>query len=439
MNIDLLEPATRATWRTGTLAADGHSVVGETTIPWNGSDTDSRGFARRQTVTAEDGKAYDALWTHPKWASRGTIKGFLPWQAVPAGAVFVAKCGFKHGAGGTDGVRFQVWVHYQAGGEKWTRVVDLEKKTTGQLVEVRADLSWLAGQSCQLELRADAGPKANQDWALWIAPRIETREGPQASLWRFRPSQLVITDRDQAESDGDDPALVALYFRTSLGHRGSSKVVTRTRLVELANDKPTGTVVPIVGTDDLAVEDALVSWSTADLAIADGVSLAGMVLAGIELDSAGSDVVRERVATKASRLLTALRTHLEPLTVPAIVAAPASLGAALDRVAADVAGGSGVVVSGGGFDLVGAIEGWLGHDPVGENRVSVFGVDEPAFTALTALLGDSIALDPAATKEPVGSLAPRTFKIRLSGSGSVWTVDVVVERVNGLVKLPTGI
>src|SRR5262245_56923371 len=130
MTIDLLEPATKASWITATLGSDGHSTVGDTAIAFGGNSSDAKGFARRQTVTAEDGKSYDALWTHPKWVAKGTIKGFLPWKTLPAGAVFVAQVGFVKGADASDGVRFSVWAHYQAGGEQWTRVVDLHKKTT---------------------------------------------------------------------------------------------------------------------------------------------------------------------------------------------------------------------------------------------------------------------------------------------------------------------
>jgi len=434
--MDLLDLAAHATWTTGKLAADGHSVIGLQTIAFGGTDTDRNGFVRRQTLLGEDDVSHDALWTHPRWTGRGTIKGFLPAQELPAGAVFAASVGFRKGASATDGVRFSVWAHYESqGGEHWTRVVDLPKRPTGALVEVRADLSWLAGRSCRLELRVDAGKTSSQDWAIWVAPRIETRTGPAARTWRLRPVKLVVERRDPAE-DGDDPALVALYFRTSLGHHGSSKVITRTRLLELGTDRGSGSVLAIPASADLTIDDVMVPWSTADLLTTDGVSLAGYVLIGIERDALGDGTVRAQVADTAKALLAAMRTHLEPLTVTAILADPALLSTAVGKVVAAVAGPGGPSVEGGGFDLVGAV----GHDLVGTNRVTLFGVDHAAFTALQPLVATSeLVLDPGAARDPITPLLPRKLQLGIAGSGSRWTIEVRLEAVDGVIPLPTGI
>lgn len=435
--IDLLALAPQGTWHTGTLAANGHDVVGSKPIGFGGTDTDPTGFVRRQTLVGEDGASHDALWTHPKWAAQGTIKGHLPWQILPAGAVFVAKVGFRQGATTSDGVRFSVWAHYHANNaETWTRVIDLPKKPSGALTEIRADLSWLAGKSCRIELRVDAGKASTRDWAIWVAPRIASREGPAGRTWRLRPTQLRIDRRDPDERSGDDPALVAMYFRTTLGHLGSSKVVTRTKLVELSTDRKHGAIIAIPASADLTVDDVLTPWSAGDLLSTDGVSLAGLVVIGIEKDSAGDDTVRDKVAAKATALRAALRAYLEPLTVTAIIANTALLADAIAKVSAAVSPPSGPIVTGGGLDLVGAI----GHDLVGDNRVTLFGIDQAAFEALAPLAAaGGITLDPDASDEPIAPLLPRQFHLPIAGSGSKWTIDVALEQVAGLVPIPGGI
>jgi hypothetical protein len=141
-------------------------------IPFNGSDSDSRGFVRalgRKTLS--DGTAYDlVLMTHPSWTAGGYILGSYQ-LTIPAGAtVFSAKVGFLPGATASDGVTVRATlrepgrIHGLA-----TRhvvpshgVVDL----SGTIPE-----AW-RGKAVTLDLRVEAGTSATQDWLVWVAPAI---------------------------------------------------------------------------------------------------------------------------------------------------------------------------------------------------------------------------------------------------------------------------
>ncbi|MEQ1746361.1 MAG: hypothetical protein ABMA02_13110 [Saprospiraceae bacterium] len=172
--INLLDNASSARWSSGTLT-DADNTTGTAMIPFQGSDGDSRGFVRIDTAYCEDGKAYRALRMHPKWAERGSIKGYFPDKTMPKNARFEAKIGFLKGAVHTDGVTFQVWEHHYDSEQKrrvWNKVAEKIKPYNGKLTSLKASLSHLAGQNVGIELRVDAGASSGQDWAAWIEPRV---------------------------------------------------------------------------------------------------------------------------------------------------------------------------------------------------------------------------------------------------------------------------
>jgi hypothetical protein len=172
--IELAHLAPQAKWSSGELI-DADNVKNGSIIPWQGGNNDGRGFARLDTVYMEDGRAYKALRTHPKWADKGTVKGHFPWKNLPANARFEAKIGFLNGARFSDGVTFQVWEHhYDVVAKKtvWNKIVHKYKPYDGKLLAISANLSHLKGQSVGIELRVDAGTSSGQDWAAWIEPRI---------------------------------------------------------------------------------------------------------------------------------------------------------------------------------------------------------------------------------------------------------------------------
>lgn len=147
------------------------SPAGE--IPWNGPDSDSRGFARHLTDAAlENGKTFAlVLETHPEWKNGGAIYGVYSNVAVPAGAKFTALVGFLKGAAATDGATFQVHVFDQATGAL-TLLASKAAKADGVLDELAADLGPYAGKTVTFRLQVGAGPTATQDWAVWASAGI---------------------------------------------------------------------------------------------------------------------------------------------------------------------------------------------------------------------------------------------------------------------------
>ncbi len=173
-NIYLFNYTDKARWASGQLI-DADNTTNDTSLPWMGSPGDSNGFVRLDDgVVMEDNQTYKVLRTHPKWVNNGTIKGWLPWVQQMGTGIFRAQVGFLNGATGTDGVTFQVWVHYHVNGvEQWESVLHQQKLYTRQLQEISVDLSKWANQEISIELRVDAGASSVQDWAAWINPRIE--------------------------------------------------------------------------------------------------------------------------------------------------------------------------------------------------------------------------------------------------------------------------
>lgn len=174
--IDLFALAAEGTWKSGRLI-DAHNLNELTTLRYGKTPADRRaGFVGRRSVKTEDGTNQQVLHTHPRWSRNGSIKGWLPWRTLPANARFYADVGFIDGARGSDGVKFQVWEHHKVNGkEVWHRIIDVHKKYDGKLRAIEADLSHLAGQRVGIELRVDAGTSSGQDWAVWVAPRIEPK------------------------------------------------------------------------------------------------------------------------------------------------------------------------------------------------------------------------------------------------------------------------
>ncbi|NBD33483.1 MAG: hypothetical protein GVY17_11080 [Cyanobacteria bacterium] len=165
--IKLTRLSAEARWESGRLVS-ANNATNTSDLPWQGSPSDDRGFVRLDEVTLENGQTTTALRTHPKWVANGTIKGWHPWVELPPNAVFSADVGFVQGARNTDGVTFQVWEHHKEGGRTvWNKVAEVEKDYTGNLQQIKADLSHLAGQKVKIELRVDAGESSGQDWAAW--------------------------------------------------------------------------------------------------------------------------------------------------------------------------------------------------------------------------------------------------------------------------------
>ncbi|MDQ2718572.1 MAG: hypothetical protein M3Z26_02240 [Bacteroidota bacterium] len=205
-NISLLSYTDKARWASGQLV-DADNTINNITLAWMGKDNDSNGFVRLDNgVVMEDHQTYMALRTHPKWVNNGTIKGWLPWVQQNGSGTFKASVGFLNGAAGTDGVTFQVWVHYHvAGVEHWEPVIQQRKNYSGQLIEISANLSKWANQAISIEMRVDAGASSTRDWAAWINPRIEIAPEPLPIPVPDKPGPIITSDKPVVYNDRNDP------------------------------------------------------------------------------------------------------------------------------------------------------------------------------------------------------------------------------------------
>jgi hypothetical protein len=168
--VDLLAAAPDAAWR---------SAAG--TLPYNEStEADSRGYVHRHDgvygadCRLEDGSAPSYIETHPEFTPGGWIDGTytLPGP-ISAGQHFRTSVGYiMCNSQPTQGIDdFSVWV-IMPDGQSIRAYTTRQTGTDLQLTPIDVDLSRYAGAT-KIRLRVDDGPPNGQDWACWIAPRIE--------------------------------------------------------------------------------------------------------------------------------------------------------------------------------------------------------------------------------------------------------------------------
>ncbi len=148
-------------------------------LPWNGETNDPRGFARwlDGEIMEDDSQPDSAIETHPEWTADGYIQGSYPFDfEIKSGDKFVADVGFLKGATFSNGVTFQLCYFTLIDGDC---LFELEKDSTGELTPIEVDLSGLNGYNLGwLQLRVTANGNADQDWAVWVNPRIERPANP---------------------------------------------------------------------------------------------------------------------------------------------------------------------------------------------------------------------------------------------------------------------
>jgi hypothetical protein len=182
--INLSKLTSQASWIGGVIISDGNSTTNTIKLAWPGDPNDPNGFARLDKVTMEDNKNYQALRMHPMWLSNGTIKGFFPWSTLKGKKVFKAKLGFLKDGLSTDGVVFQVWVHYRINqAETWEPIARINKFYNQNLANLQVDLPNHIPNDFYIELRVDAGNQSNSDWAAWINPEVISKK---LSIMTFR-------------------------------------------------------------------------------------------------------------------------------------------------------------------------------------------------------------------------------------------------------------
>lgn len=145
-------------------------------LPCPGSDGDSKGYVLiLSNPVMEDGTKEDepGLLTVPKDAYNGLIWGTYPAIKVHSGDRFQALVNCQHKAYSCN-VAFQV--QYQIDGGPVKSLGIWYEAYEGKYYPVNLDLSFLAGNNVKFILAAGTNGNFNDDYALWLAPRI-TRLG----------------------------------------------------------------------------------------------------------------------------------------------------------------------------------------------------------------------------------------------------------------------
>jgi hypothetical protein len=158
---DFIAQASSATW-----------VSGAGSLPFPGSDSDSRGFVLyRDGWQLEDNSTRTrALETHPQWVDGGWIIGKYPQMTVPAGAELKITVGFLKGATGSDGVIFKVQFEE---GQTTQTLLTCGASYDGKLDTMNKSLDSLEGRAGRFILYVSAGQSSGQDWAAWVEAEIE--------------------------------------------------------------------------------------------------------------------------------------------------------------------------------------------------------------------------------------------------------------------------
>jgi len=170
---DFMENAHLAEWRSG---------AGELKWPMVAGDTKGAAFPDHSAL--EDGMAYaNALATYPRQASGGSIQGtfgsirsklkattYIAEVRVPEGAKFTAMVGFKEGATSTDGVTVAFGYVDPSGAVIFLKKLDVYYDGLLDVLEV--PLSGIAGEEVFFVLRVEAGESWEQDWLVWVEPKI---------------------------------------------------------------------------------------------------------------------------------------------------------------------------------------------------------------------------------------------------------------------------
>jgi hypothetical protein len=160
LSYDFIAKGPNAAWRNAT-----------TSIPWIDPDDDAPGVAINvANVKMEDGVTYPSLLaTYPQKINNGMILGLYPAYTIQANDHLRTKIGLRYNCGSGD-VVFQI--RYIEGATEVT-VGQWEEKCEGMLASLDVNLSALVGHSVQFELVVLTNGPWDNDYSLWVAPRIE--------------------------------------------------------------------------------------------------------------------------------------------------------------------------------------------------------------------------------------------------------------------------
>jgi hypothetical protein len=144
-------------------------------VTFGGPDTDPNGSAMyKDNQKLEDGSSPSkVLEIYPHMVNNGQMSGLYPPYTVVNGEHFKARIGFLAKADGSCGVGSATFqLNYKEAGVlkslgQWTETCD------GTLKDIDVDLSSIAGKNVQFALAVLANGPADEDAAVWIAPRIQ--------------------------------------------------------------------------------------------------------------------------------------------------------------------------------------------------------------------------------------------------------------------------
>lgn len=389
------------------------TVVDNVPLRWDGEIIPDGYIQPMENKVCEDGRAYDILHMHPKWVANGTIVAWMPWTRLGPSPVFKSGIGFIQGAGGTDGVTFQVFVHLYIRGQLRRRHVFTQHKPhNGRIDDIEFSLRDYENTEVRIELRVDAGASSGRDWAAWINPRIESPtimepEGQAGQLYQFRATDFGVLDSN--ERRGDEPYFGAIYFRSIFGKPGSTRIQVMDRLQTLGGNMRTGRMAAVPAEAELQTADVGITWESEQDAFLFGVPIMGLVFVAMEEDRRGKGTVRSRLRENADRLADALRNNVE--SNPLGILDP---GAVFERVVDEVEG------EGGGQSTWEILRDWLfrADDQIGQAGFVMVG-------ATNELLGDLLGSE--ARGFQLFSLGTEAIRLEFEGSSAHYFLNVVVE------------
>jgi len=171
------EPGSQVKYDFTTHMCDADWESDAASLPCPGTSSDSAGFViKLDNPRLETGSLAGnyAIETHPEWVDDGYIQGIYPAVSIKSGYRFqaVIGCRYKEGGSACD-VKF--FLFSSADGGPWTDVspaAGWNEIYDNSVRTLDIDLGSLAGKSVKFMLKVRANGSSNQDWALWVYPRI---------------------------------------------------------------------------------------------------------------------------------------------------------------------------------------------------------------------------------------------------------------------------
>ncbi len=160
LSYDFIAKGPNAAWRNST-----------TNLPWGDPDDDTPGVVVNvANVKMEDGVTYSSLLaTYPQKITDGIILGLYPAYTIQTNDHLRTKIGLRDSCS-SGSVKFQI--RYIEGSTEVT-VGEWIENCEGALSSIDVNLSGLVGHNVQFELVVLANGAWSNDYALWVAPRIE--------------------------------------------------------------------------------------------------------------------------------------------------------------------------------------------------------------------------------------------------------------------------